>query len=133
LERYIESNMNLTTLTTSQFKQIIALMKQKEDLEARLGKINAQLAAFEGGAPAKSAAVKPGRKAGKKTARAPRGALKAEIINALKAAGKTGLSVGELAKKMGVTSARMFNWFYATGKNVPQIKPAGKARYAWVG
>ena len=127
--------MNLTTLTTSQFKQIISLMKQKEDVEARLAKLNAQLAAFEGGTPtkSKSAAAKTGRKAGQKTARAPRGALKAEIVNALKAAGKNGLSVGELAKKMGVTGARMFNWFYATGKTVPQIKPAGKARYAWVG
>jgi hypothetical protein len=125
--------MNLTSLTTGQFKQIIKLMKQKEALEARAAKIDAQLAAFEGGAAAKPAPVKPGRKPGRKVARAPRGAFKAEVVNALKAAGKSGLSVGELAKKLGVTSARMFNWFYATGKNVSQIKPAGKARYAWVG
>lgn len=44
--------MNLTTLTSKDFATIANLLKAKEELQAKVGQIDAQLSAFESGKPA---------------------------------------------------------------------------------
>ena len=61
-----------------------------------------------------------------------RGELKEKIISALRAAGKAGLTVGDLSKKLRVKRANLYVWFNGTGRNVREIKKIGPATYRLV-
>ncbi len=131
--------MNLTQLTSADLKQIVKLIERKETLQRRVAKIDAQLAAYEGGEPAKAVKGKTGRKPRGQTQAKPagakrvkRGALKAAIIELLRAAGKSGLAVKELAGKLGLGYKGVLAWFYKTGANIEEIKKAGPGKYAWI-
>ena len=131
--------MNLMQLTSADLKQIVKLLEEKETLQSQLAKIDAELAAYEGGGAAKAAKGKPGRKPGPqaqakpaKAKRAKRGALKAGIVELLRGAGKGGISVKELAGNLGLGYSRVFAWFYKTGANIKEIKKAGPGKYAWI-
>jgi hypothetical protein len=132
--------MNLTQLTSADLKQIVKLLEQRETLQGQVAQIDAELAAYEGGEPAKAVECKPGRKPApqvrakpSKAKRAKRGALKAGIVELLRGAGKGGITVKDLAAKLGLGYSRVFAWFYKTGANIKEIKKAGPGKYAWVG
>lgn len=132
--------MNLTSLTVADLKDIQKLLEQRESIQAQIEKINAQLAAYEGGvapAPAATRAVRaepaPARRKVGKGRRAKRGALKARILELVQAAGKAGITVKDLAGELGLNYNRVYTWFYKTGKNVPGLEKVGEAEYAWVG
>ena len=81
--------MYLIQLTSADLKQIVKLLEQKETLQSRVAKIDAALAAYEGGEPAEAIKGRPGRKPGPqahakpvKAKRVKRGTLKAAIIDA---------------------------------------------------
>lgn len=121
-------------------KDIQKLLEQRESIQAQIEKINAQLAAYEAGAvpaPAATRAVRaepaPVRRKMGKGRRAKRGALKARILELVQAAGKGGITVKDLAGKLGLNYNRVYTWFYKTGKNVPGLEKVGEAEYAWVG
>ena len=61
-----------------------------------------------------------------------RGQMKETIIELLKAAGKEGLAVKELAEKMSVKPVNVHVWFGSTGKKVAEIKKENGKR-VWVG
>ena len=58
-----------------------------------------------------------------------RGALKAKILVALRGAGRRGMTVGQLSKKLGVKSANLYVWFADTGRNVRGLKKIAPAKY----
>lgn len=58
-----------------------------------------------------------------------RGELSAGIQDALKAAGKDGARVGDLAKQFGMNPRNLFVWFSTTGKNFKDIKKVGPGHY----
>jgi AraC-like DNA-binding protein len=116
--------MNLTSLRSTDFKQIVKLLAQKEALLARLAKINSDLAGYESGPV--TTRVTPKAKEPKN-----RPKLKARIIRILQAAGKDGITVKDLAGRLGIKARRLYNWFYSTGKRIKQIKHIGKAKYRW--
>ena len=131
--------VNLTQLTSADLKQIVKLLEQKETLQSRVAKIDAELAAYEGDQTAKAVKAKTGRKprrqgqakpAGAKPVK--RGALKTAIVELLRGAGKSGLTVKELAGKLGLGYKGVFAWFYKTGANIKEIKKAGPGKYAWI-
>jgi hypothetical protein len=76
-------------------------------------------------------------KAKKPAARKPRakksGATKEAIIELVKGAGKAGITVKEIAAKLGVKRHGVDVWFGSTGKKVKEIKKVKPATYAWVG
>jgi hypothetical protein len=132
--------MALSTLSSAQLAHLIGLVKEKESLEAKLERINAQLNSLETGKPVpKKRGRKPGRPAGVKnkvvkggkTKRGKR--LKAPLLKALSAAGSSGITVKELAAKLKVKPGNIFSWFYTTGKKVSGIKKVGEAKYAYNG
>jgi len=132
--------MNLTQLKSADLKQIIKLLEQRETLQSQVAQIDAELAAYECGEAAKAVEGKPGRKPGMqvrvqaaKAKRAKRRALKAGIVELLRGAGQTGITVKDLAAKLGLGYSRVFAWFYKTGANIKEIKKAGPGKYAWVG
>jgi len=131
--------MNPMQLTSADLKQIVKLLEQRETLQSRVAKIDAELAAYEGGGKAKATKTEPARKAGSrapakpgKAKRAKRGALKSGMIELLRGAGKTGIKVTDLAAKLGLGYSRVFAWFYKTGAKIKEIKKAGPAKYAWI-
>ena len=105
-------------------------MAKKETLVAQLEKLERELAAYSGGQGQGQAVKLTGRK--EKKSATGRGQLKAQILSALQAAGKMGLTVKDLAVKAGTKPANVYSWFYATGRKIKNIKKVGEARYAWI-
>jgi len=64
--------MNLTSLSSVDFKNILKLLEQKETLQAQVAKIDGQLASYESGGPAETAPGKPGPKPAARIALKPR-------------------------------------------------------------
>lgn len=129
----ISNTMNLTTLTAADLKKITGLMKEKESLLSQIARINAGLAAFDDAEPVKAPKGKSTRKAGAKVKRAARGSVKAATIELLKQAGTAGITVSEIAAKLGARYGQVFNWFQATGKGIKEIKKLGPGKFGWVG
>jgi hypothetical protein len=72
------------------------------------------------------ATAKPVRKSG---GRAPRGALKEQIMTALQAAGAAGVQVKELAEAIGTKAVNIHSWFHSTIKRNPEIKKISGGHY----
>ena|SRR5206468_5959185 len=61
----------------------------------------------------------------------PRGQLKERIVHTLKAAGKPGVTVKDLASKLGTSYGNISVWFHTTAKGVKEIKKVEPGRFAW--
>ena len=61
----------------------------------------------------------------------PRGQLKERIIRTLKAAGKPGVTVKDLASKLGTSYGNISVWFRTTAKGVKEVKKVAPGRFAW--
>jgi hypothetical protein len=130
--------MSLANLTSDQLSRLVELIKHKEQLQAQLAQIDAELESLESGSPLpKKRGHKPGRptvsavaaKPAKTRKRSKR--LKGSLLKALEAAGSTGITVKELAAKLNVKPGNIFSWFYTTGKKVKGIKKVGEAKYSY--
>jgi len=58
--------------------------------------------------------------------------LKERIVQTLKTAGKSGVTVKDLAAKLGKGYGNVSVWFHTTGKAVKEIKKVEPGRFAWV-
>jgi hypothetical protein len=58
-----------------------------------------------------------------------RGELKQKIVSALRSAGKQGITIANLSKKLRVKRANLYVWFNGTGRKIPAIKKVGPAKY----
>jgi transposase-like protein len=134
--------MNLSQMTSGDLNRIARLLETREALEARVRSLEHQLAAFEPAAPDRARTVRPAPSRPlpvplpaqpTKRRRAKRGAVAAAILRRAQQAGNAGVTVKELAAELGLSQNRVFNWFYATGKHVRELKKIGEAHYAWVG
>lgn len=84
----------------------------------------------EKAAPSKGRAAKAQPKAAKtKAVRGKRGELSARILGALEDAGSEGISVRDLADKLGANYRNIYIWFATTGKKNSAIKKVGPAQY----
>ena len=57
--------------------------------------------------------------------------LKERIIGSLKAAGKSGATVKDLAAKLEKGYGNVSVWFHTTGKGIKAIKKVAPGRFAW--
>lgn len=80
--------------------------------------------------PAKAAKAAKRVKGGGK--RAKPGEFKDAVVALVKGAGKPGISVKDIAARLGVKTQRIYVWFGATGRSIKQIKKVAPATYAWV-
>jgi hypothetical protein len=137
---YSYANMALFNLSSAQLAHLIGLVKEKESLQTKLDRVNAELHSLETGKAApKKRGRKPGRPAGSKNKMKPlkkgktarRGKrLKEPLLKALSAAGASGITVKDLAAKLKVKPGNVFSWFYTTGKKIKGISKVGEAKYA---
>lgn len=82
-------------------------------------------------AKSKTAASKPAPRASGTPRK--QGQLKEQIIGLVRGAGKTGITVKEIAAKVGAKAQSIHVWFHATGKKVEEIKRIRPGTYAWQG
>jgi hypothetical protein len=129
--------MSLSTLSSAQLARLIELVKEREVLQGKLEKVDAALSAIEGGTSVpKKRGRKPGRpplakslsKVGRPRKRSKK--LKDSILELLKSAGSSGITVKELSTKLKVKPGNVFSWFYTTGKKISGLKKVGEAKYA---
>jgi len=69
--------------------------------------------------------------AAKAKGRSPSAPLKEQIVQNLKAAGKTGVTVKDLAAKLGKSYGNISVWFHTTAKGINQIKKVEPGRFSW--
>lgn len=63
--------------------------------------------------------------------RFPGASLKEQIVGTLKAAGKSGATVKDLAAKLGKSYGNISVWFHTTGKGLKEIKKVAPGKFAW--
>lgn len=77
-----------------------------------LSQLNDRIAAYPGGTPGKTTAASrtatPAAKV-RRAKRAARGSLQAEILSLIQASGENGIKVTELARKLGLSTGRLYN------------------------
>jgi transposase-like protein len=130
--------MDLTQLSPAVLTELIQLVQEKSDLASRIQAIDAQMERLVSGKAAPAAKSAPMAKetvavkvkAKSSTPRAPRGALKEGILQALKEAGAAGVNVSELASKLGVDAKNIHVWFSTTGKKVAGLTKLGAGHFA---
>lgn len=115
------------------YKQAIALEEQRANLQAQLDRLHSQLSNIKSqlfdddGSVATGAAVAAGVRSMDR-GKTKRGALKAQVLSALTAAGSAGVRVRDLAATIGTKAANIHSWFQSAVKRLP-IKKIGEARY----
>jgi hypothetical protein len=72
-----------------------------------------------------------GRVATKSKTAGPGTPLKEQIVGTLKAAGKSGATVKDLAAKLGKSYGNVSVWFHTTGKGIKEVKKIEPGRFAW--
>ena len=152
----MQSNL-LTTLSVKDLKQAVAIRERIDGLQRDLDRITgAQAAPVRNGAPRRrkrkmsaaarariSAAMKArwARRRGKQRvstlaaakakARTPGAPLKERIVQTLKTAGKSGMTVKDMAAKLGKSYGNISVWFHTTAKGIKEIKKVEPGRFAW--
>ena len=141
-------------LSLQQLKQAVTIRERIENLEKELSRLlggtpgvtkaprkkrrvsAAARARISAGMKAKWATRKGKKRMARKTAvkakgRAPGAPLKDRIIGTLKAAGKPGATVKDLAAKLGKSYGNISVWFHTTGKGIKEIKKVAPGKFAW--
>lgn len=129
--------MSLSQLSSNDLKSIAKLVERKENLLQQVEDIDKQLDRYQASPAATQStparkprtAAKRGRKPGAKKRR---GAMRDKIVAELESAGSEGVTVKELAEKLGTKPANISVWFYTTGAKIPNIKKVAPATYAMV-
>lgn len=124
-------------IPSATLRKLVALSERKEALMARVQDIEHEMVQIQQGIEAAagrdlaSAQLRVSRPAEKRTRRqqTARGELKNKVLTALSAAGKRGLTIGDLSDKLGVKRANLYVWFNGTGRNVRGIRKIGPAKY----
>jgi hypothetical protein len=126
----------LRDIPSAALKQLVRLSERKEALMERIQEIDREMLRVQNrvGIPSREsdarAPVTVSRsRIGPIRPRSKRGALKEKILRALRSAGKTGATVGELSRKLKVPNANLYVWFNGTGRSVRGIKKIGVAKY----
>ena len=146
----------LANITLQQLKRAVSIREKIESLEKELSRIIGTGTPGATKAPRKkrklSAAARAkisarmkarwAKRKGKKLVsnlaavkvkgRSPGAPLKARIVGTLMAAGKSGATVKDIAKKLGKSYGNISVWFHTTGKGIKEIKKVEPGKFAWV-
>ncbi|MEO6055040.1 MAG: hypothetical protein ABIP97_13615 [Chthoniobacterales bacterium] len=126
--------MDVSKLNTKTLNELIRLTKRKDALHNQIAKIEDKLETlFAGKAPRSQKSTRPVKQLTKRRSsggkRTRRGALKEQIFAVLKQAGKTGISVKDVADKIKIKPQNLHVWFSTTGKKFAQITKVEQGRY----
>jgi hypothetical protein len=135
--------MDLSKITTSTLEALVKLTKKRDTILGDLKKIEAAIASVYSGKKSGPSTVRRRKGKGRRRFAAAvgtkavklsqaggrRGALKARILAALRAAGDKGVAVKDLSSKLGVKNQNVHVWFSSTGKKLGTIQRVGAGRY----
>jgi len=134
--------MKHPNIRIARLKEMIALEEKRASLISHIDAVNERLSIIQselyGAGASRDVAAKKLRVAAqtpwvklKPTGmRKGRGELRGQILEMLSAAGKAGVSVKELADRIGVKTANIHSWFSINTKKIAELKKIGEARYA---
>ena len=141
----VRNFMDLSKITTSTLEALVKLTKKRDTIVKELRRIEAAITGAYSGRKSEPSTRRRRRGRGRpralpsptravKVSRAQatggrRGALKARILTALRAAGDKGVAVKELSSKLGVKNQNVHVWFSSTGKKLGTIQRIGAGRY----
>lgn len=126
----------LVDISSATLRKMVVLSERKEALMSQIQELDRQMAALQQPADPEAGSRRgrartfervAGMKRGK--SRTPRGALKAKIVGALRAAGQRGRTIRELSNELGVKPANLYVWFNGTGRTTKGVKKVGPAKY----
>ena|SRR5438874_4357218 len=120
LENELESLFNGRPSTT----EAAARRKKRKFTAAARARLSAAMKSRWTKRKGKQRATKP-------TATKANAPLTERIVGTLKAAGKSGATVKDLAAKLGKSYGSVSVWFYTTGKGIKGIKKVEPGRFAW--
>jgi hypothetical protein len=131
--------MKLTDVNTRTLSALLSLTKKKETLLAKVKEVEKQISALASGETQAAIRVlrakskRRGRKAGGRRkssgVRSPKGFIKEEITKILHSAGEVGVTVKEIAEKIGKPAQNIHVWFSGTGKKFNFFEKTGQGRY----
>ena len=119
------------------YREAMSLEEKRASLQAELDRLTSRLSSVQSqlfGSKAAAAAAFAGPRVvlvaprGRRR-RSRRGELKAQVLEALSAAGGKGVRVKDVAAAIGTKPANIYAWFQTATKRIPQIKKIGEAHY----
>jgi hypothetical protein len=126
----------LRNIPSAILRKLVVLSERKEALVARVQEIEQEMLRIQREVesaegrednPAPLTITRSGlRKVRRQTGR---GELKQKILSALRIAGKRGIAVGDLSRKLHVKRANLYVWFNGTGRKIRTIRKIGPAKY----
>lgn len=129
--------MDFNSLTRTDIDRLTKLITERDAVKARLADISNILgggtsagSAFVASAPKTRGKAKRAAKTAKP--RKTRGTVKEAVVELLKSAPPSGISVENIATALKRKPASLHVWFYTTGKTIKEIKKIGRGIYAWV-
>ncbi len=126
----------LTDISSATLRKMVKLSERKEALMSEIQELDRQMTALEGEADEAKRIPRKGlirsKTRGNSGTRMQRGALKAKILSALRAAGTRGMTIRQLSEKAGVKPANLYVWFNGTGRRTAGLKKMGPAQYRFV-
>jgi len=135
-------NNPLAGLSIQQLKRAVVIREKVEALQKELDRIIGGEPVGKGSARSRRGRrravyrgrvrkVVKGRAAVQRRMPSRRGGLKERIIRALRAAGDKGVTVKDLAGRLGKSYGNVSVWFHTTGKGVKEIEKVAPGKYAW--
>ncbi len=132
--------MDFSNISRAELTRLMKLIERKEALQAQIDAIDRELRS-PGAAPAAASAevstrvrrprkAIPARADGAPSPR--RGAVRDAILGLMQAAGPGGITVKEIAGKLGKPTGHIHTWFSITGRGIVNVRKVGGGRWAWV-
>jgi hypothetical protein len=124
---------------TNQLKSIISLGEKRSSLLNKISVLDEKIAKLQRellGASKEARGAAPQVTKGPKViagGRKRRGALREQILETLDAVGEKGITVRDLAARLGTKPANIHSWFSTNAKKIRGLKKTGEAQYTLIG
>jgi hypothetical protein len=122
----------LLDISSATLRKMVKLSERKEAFMSQIQELDRQMIALQEPASVESKPSVGFQRVGGMTTGKPRnqrGALKAKILGALRAAGQRGMTIRELSGKLKAKPANLYVWFNGTGRKTKGVKKIGPAKY----
>ncbi|QQY11147.1 MAG: hypothetical protein JMM77_02915 [Candidatus Xiphinematobacter sp.] len=134
-------SMNIESFTPATVRALVSLAEKRKKLLEQVQSLEAEIASLLDDLPTGIAAGKGGRPPKSmtrpaRTRRAERrvqkpGVLKERILQILRSAGDTGISVSEIAEELSILPANVHVWFSTTGKRLEEVRKVAPGRFRY--
>jgi hypothetical protein len=129
--------MILSSLSAADLKRLTKLLEKRDALQAQVEALNAEIDSFSASGKATKAPKgkgTPAAKAAPKAKRGKRGKLTESVLAVVKEAGSNGITIKEIADKLGRNTGAIHTWFFNAKKSKRKdVKKIGEAKWQWVG